>query len=80
MSLYIKKLSALKFSGGRIDHAHHGNRAKLSLADAVAFDHAVQAAAEMTQTDDTLIVVTADHSHAFIIAGYPSRGNSITGE
>ncbi|XP_025084420.1 alkaline phosphatase-like [Pomacea canaliculata] len=66
--------------GGRIDHAHHGNRAKLSLADAVAFDHAVQAAAEMTQADDTLIVVTADHSHAFIIAGYPSRGNSITGE
>ncbi|KAK7094250.1 alkaline phosphatase-like [Littorina saxatilis] len=70
----------LLVEGGRIDHAHHSNRAKLSLADTVAFDEAVRAATEMTSREDTLIVVTADHSHVFVIGGYPSRGNSITGE
>lgn len=41
---------------------------------------AVKKAQELTNDKDTLIVVTADHSHVFTIAGYPSRGNPILGK
>jgi alkaline phosphatase len=65
--------------GGRIDHAHHDNFAKMALHESVRFDEAVAAALEVTSRDDTLIVVTADHSHALTMNGYPDRGNDILG-
>ena len=65
--------------GGRIDHAHHDNFAKMALHEAVRFDEAIAAALEVTSRDDTLIVVTADHSHALTMNGYPNRGNDILG-
>ena len=65
--------------GGRIDHAHHAGNAYRALVDAVAFADAVSVAVDLTAADNTLIVVTADHSHTFTIAGYPARGNPILG-
>ncbi|ABV35861.1 Alkaline phosphatase [Shewanella sediminis HAW-EB3] len=64
---------------GRIDHAHHAGNASRALADTVELSNAVQAALDNTDPEETLIMVTADHSHVFTIAGYPKRGNPILG-
>lgn len=69
----------LMVEGGRIDHAHHAGNAKRALIDTIAMDEAVKKALELTSREDTLIIVTADHSHTFTIAGYPHRGNNILG-
>ncbi|MGJ3231229.1 MAG: alkaline phosphatase [Oceanicaulis sp.] len=69
----------LLVESGRVDHAHHGTNAHRALTDALAFARAVERAAEMTDPDETLILVTADHGHVFNIAGYARRGNPILG-
>lgn len=65
--------------GGRIDMAHHENWAKKAFDETVEFDKAVEIAAKLTDEQDTLIVVTADHAHTMTINGYPYRGNNILG-
>ncbi|XP_077204218.1 intestinal-type alkaline phosphatase 1-like [Paroedura picta] len=65
--------------GGKIDLGHHAGRAKRALTEAVEFDRAIQRAGEMTSEEDTLTVVTADHSHVFSFGGYTLRGASIFG-
>ncbi len=69
----------LQVEAGRIDHGHHGGNARRALTDAVELSRAVQRAVEMTDPRETLIIVTADHSHVFTMAGYPHRGNDILG-
>jgi alkaline phosphatase len=69
----------LHVEAGRIDHAHHAGNAKRALLDTIELSKAVKKAYEMTDPRDTLIIVTADHSHTFTIAGYPHRGNDILG-
>lgn len=69
----------LMVEGGRIDHGHHAGQAGYALEEAVEFAKAVQYAVDNTDPRETLILVTADHSHVFTIAGYPKRGNPILG-
>jgi alkaline phosphatase len=70
----------LMVEGGRIDHALHAGNAYRALDETISFADAVQAALAHTDPADTLIVVTADHSHTMTFAGYPRRGNPILGK
>ncbi len=74
-----KKGFFLMVEGGRIDHAHHSGNAYRALTDTQQLAAAVKAAIDKTRPKDTLIIVTADHSHVFTIGGYPQRGNPILG-
>lgn len=69
----------LMVESGRVDHAHHATNAYRALTDAQEFSRAVQQAVDTVDLNETLILVTADHSHVFTIAGYPDRGNPILG-
>ena len=83
-SIAIERLSrdedgyVLMVEAGRVDHAHHGTNAFRAMRDMQALNDAVQTAKDKAG-DDTLIMVTADHSHVFVIQGYPERGNPILG-
>jgi len=70
----------LMVESGRIDHAHHFNNAYNALNETVELSNAVAAAINATDPDETLIIVTADHSHVMTMAGYPVRGNPILGK
>ncbi|HET6431566.1 alkaline phosphatase [Dyella sp.] len=70
----------LMVEGGRIDHALHAGNAYRALDETIALAEAVKAAQAATNPADTLIVVTADHSHTMTFAGYPRRGNPILGK
>ena len=70
----------LMVEGGRIDHAHHDNNAYNALNETIEFSNAVAAAYNATDPNDTLIIVTADHSHVMTMAGYSTRGNPILGK
>ncbi|PNI70340.1 ALPI isoform 1 [Pan troglodytes] len=65
--------------GGRIDHGHHEGVAYQALTEAVMFDDAIERAGQLTSEEDTLTLVTADHSHVFSFGGYTLRGSSIFG-
>ena len=64
---------------GLVDHGHHGNKARQAVDETLQLDAAVTRALEMVNTEETLIIVTADHSHAMTINGYPDRGKDIFG-
>jgi alkaline phosphatase len=80
----VRKLQArgtgyyLMVEAGRIDHAHHATNPYRALDETVELAKAVEAVRAMVGPD-TLVLVTADHSHVFTIAGYPKRGNDILG-
>ena len=69
----------LMVEGGRIDHGHHDGKPGYALLETQEFARAIEAALEQVDLEETLVLVTADHSHVFTIAGYPVRGNPILG-
>lgn len=70
----------LMVEAGRIDHAHHEGNAYRALSDTVALSDAVKKVLEKVDLNDTLVIVTADHSHTMTMAGYPVRGNPVLGK
>ncbi|XP_038603370.1 intestinal-type alkaline phosphatase [Tachyglossus aculeatus] len=65
--------------GGRIDHGHHEGIARMALTETIQFDLTIERTTQLTSDSDTLIAVTADHSHVFTFGGYTHRGTSIFG-
>jgi alkaline phosphatase len=59
----------LMVEGGLIDKAHHVGLAHEALNETLEFDTAIAQALAMTDPKDTLIIVTADHSHGLTISG-----------
>jgi len=70
----------LMVEGARIDHANHYGNAYRALDETISMSDAVRAAMQATSAEDTLILVTADHSHTLNLVGYPVRGNPILGK
>lgn len=56
--------------GGKIDIAHHDTSAIYALDETAEFSKAIELARQMTSEEDTLIVVSSDHSHTMSFAGY----------
>jgi alkaline phosphatase len=70
----------LHVEGGRIDHGHHANNAYRALTDTIEFANAIDTALRKVNLSETLIIVTADHSHVLTIGGDNVRGNDILGK
>ena len=70
----------LLVEGGLIDHGHHGNHGFKALNDTLALSDAVNRALGMVDTRETLVIVTADHSHTMTLGGYPEVDANVFGK
>lgn len=69
----------LFIEGGMMDNAHHSTKPQKALEETKELARAVEIARWMTSEEDTLIVVSSDHSHTMTYNGYPKRYNDILG-
>lgn len=69
----------LMVESASIDKWHHRNNAYRALTDVGELSKAVAAAREMTSDSDTLIIVTADHSHGLTLSGGIDIGQPVIG-
>ncbi|CAN5541697.1 alkaline phosphatase [soil metagenome] len=69
----------LLVEGGKIDMGSHLNNAHRTLTETVEFAKAVQTVLAKVNLDETLVIVTADHSHGLVISGYANRNAPILG-
>ncbi len=69
----------LMVESASIDKWHHRNNAYRALTDVDELSKAVAVAAEMTGDSDTLIIVTADHSHGLTLSAGSAIGEPVLG-
>ncbi|GLV38224.1 Alkaline phosphatase 12 [Carabus blaptoides fortunei] len=71
----------LMVEGGLIDYAHHRGHARSALEETVEFGKAIESALGLTkdEADETLILVTSDHAHTVVFAGYADRDQGVLG-
>ncbi|GIY35463.1 alkaline phosphatase, tissue-nonspecific isozyme [Caerostris extrusa] len=69
----------LLVEGGLIDKRHHSGRAVRAVSEALDLENAVRAAMKLTSREDTLLIVTSDHSQGMNFAGYANVGTDIFG-
>ena len=69
----------LMVESGRVDHAQHATNLARAVTDGAEFARMIQRVDELTDDEETLIVVTADHEHSFALNGYCGRGSNILG-
>ena len=68
----------LQVEGASIDKQDHATNACGQIGETVAFDEAIGVALDYQQTPpDTLVVVTADHSHTSQIVGEDASGSGL---
>lgn len=65
--------------GARIDMAHHENWARIALEETEEFAKTIEMVRNMTNANETLIVVTSDHSHTMTYNGYPVSSTNHVG-
>lgn len=65
--------------GGLIDVAHHRGHAAQALLETIKFSDAISTTLGMINTDDTLVIVTSDHTHSMNFNGYSDRGSHVLG-
>ncbi|MDP1616749.1 alkaline phosphatase [Phenylobacterium sp.] len=68
----------LLIEAAHIDKAHHAGLLNASLTEGVELSKAVAVAQDLTDPADTLIIVTADHSHGLVLNG-GGRGDDVLG-
>jgi len=69
----------LVIEAGRIDHGHHAGQAYKALTETEELHQTIGWLQEQIDLEETLIIVTADHSHTLTLLGYPTRGNPVLG-
>lgn len=69
----------LLVEGGLIDKAHHVNDAGRALGEVLELSDAVEAALKKIDLTETLVVVTADHSHGLTLSAPADRDAPILG-
>ncbi|PRD20246.1 UNVERIFIED_CONTAM: Alkaline phosphatase, tissue-nonspecific isozyme [Trichonephila clavipes] len=69
----------LLVEGGLIDKRHHSGKAVRAVSEALDLENTVRKALELTSREDTLLIVTSDHSQGMNFAGYANVGEDIFG-